>query len=66
MTRVQGNYCVHLWGCHYFYAEVWYKYGIAKIQKIGAFRSIKYLDPYLDKISLRDLEESLQIKKKPE
>ncbi len=54
MSRVEGQYCVHLYGCMDFYTEVWYKYGINKIQKIGTFRSCNYLEPYLEKINLWD------------
>ncbi len=54
MARVEGNYNVHLYGCMNFYTEVWYKHGINRIQKIGSFKSVRYLTPYLDRIHLVD------------
>ncbi len=55
MARVEDNYTVHLYGCMSFYTEVWYKHGISRIQKIGSFKSVQYLAPYLDRIHLIDL-----------
>ena len=54
MSRVEGNYNIHLYGCMNFYTEVWYKYGVNKIHKIGSFSSINYLNPYLERINLHD------------
>jgi hypothetical protein len=58
MSRFEGTYRVNLYACKNFYAEVWYRYGINKIQKIGSFNSVAYLYPYLDQIDISTLIKS--------
>lgn len=62
-VRVENNYRINLYGCMDFYAEVWYKIGVNRIQKIGSFKSVQYLVPYLPNIHLTDLFDLLEIRK---
>lgn len=43
-----------------FYVEVYYHKPKNKIVKVKSFRSLEYLEPYLNQIALDDLKSALQ------
>ena len=59
--RVEGNYRVTLYDCKNFYAEVWHKNDVSRIQKIDTFDNSNRLMPYLSQIDIGVLTNCLNV-----
>ncbi|MGB1204265.1 MAG: hypothetical protein ACPG5B_01395 [Chitinophagales bacterium] len=59
--RTVGNYRITLYDCANFYAEIWHKNNVSRIQKIDTFHGTKPLAPYLSQIDISELTSCLNV-----
>jgi len=59
--RKIGNYRITLYDCGKFYAEVWHKNDVSRIQKIDTFNGSEELTPYISQIDISELTKCLNI-----
>jgi hypothetical protein len=52
LNRFEGDYSINLYSLYDFYVEAWYKSDINSIEELKTFKSMKPLEPYLDRINL--------------
>jgi len=52
LSRIFLFYNIHLYTCHGFFAEIWYRQAVNKIDRVIVLDQIDVLDLYEDKITL--------------